>query len=115
SSHQFVDSIVGATGAPFVKNNKITILNNGDEFYPAMLEAIRGAKRSITMEAFIYWKGDVGMRFARAIAARKRAGVTVKLLLDAVGSATIGKEILNLLKESGCEVAWYNPVLQTTI
>lgn len=115
SSHEFTDSIVGATGAQFLKNNKITVLNNGDEFYPAMLEAVRSAKHTITMEAYIYWKGEIGLCFARAIAARRRAGVNVKLLLDAVGSSTIGTDILKHLKDSGCNVAWYNPVLKTTI
>jgi cardiolipin synthase A/B len=114
-SHEFCQSIVGATGAPFVKNSTVSVLNNGDEFYPAMLESIRNARRTITMEAYIYWKGEIGLLFARALAARSRAGVQVKLLLDAVGSSTIGKEILEQLKESGCELAWYNPVFQQTI
>src|SRR2546426_5976940 len=42
-SHEFVDSMVGATGVQFLRDNKITVLNNGDEFYPSMLEAIEGA------------------------------------------------------------------------
>jgi cardiolipin synthase len=115
SSHEFCDTIVGATGALFIKNNNIHILNNGDEFYPAMLDDIHNAKRTITMEAYIYWKGEIGMQFARAFAARRRAGVEVKMLLDAVGSSTIGKEILQTLKDSECDIAWYNPVLQTTV
>jgi cardiolipin synthase len=114
-SHEFCDSIVGATGADFIKNNQVTILNNGDEFYPEMLEAVRQARHTITMEAYIYWKGDIGMEFARAMAARSKAGVQVKLLLDAVGSSTIGGDILQVLKDGGCKLAWYNPVLQTTI
>jgi cardiolipin synthase len=113
-SHEFCQTLVGATGAHFVKNNKIEVLNNGDEFYPAMLADVRNAKRTITMEAYIYWKGDIGMQFAQALAARRHAGVEVKLLLDAVGSSTIGKEILEVLKGSGCELAWFNPVFQTT-
>ena len=48
------------------------------------------------MEAYIYWKGAIGLEFANALAERRRAGVLVKLLLDAVGSATIGKEIQNM-------------------
>jgi len=98
-----------------VKNNKITILNNGDEFYPAMLEAIGNARKTITMEAYIFWKGNIGRRFAQALADRRRAGVTVKLLLDAVGSASIGAEIEKILQESGCEVVWYNPIRLRTI
>src|SRR5262245_17583471 len=49
------------------------------------------------------------------MAARRKAGVEVKLLIDAVGSSTIGKDILEVLKDGGCKMAWYNPVLQTTI
>ena len=89
-SESFIDSIEGATGTPFVGGNRIGVLNNGDEFYPAMLDAIRAAERSVTIEAYIYWAGDIGLVFAHALAERARAGVSVKILLDAVGSATIG-------------------------
>ena len=75
-----------------------------------MLEAIRGARRSITIEAYIYWRGEIGLEFAQAIAERAKAGVPVKLLLDAVGSATIGDEILKVLEDGGCQLAWFNPI-----
>jgi cardiolipin synthase A/B len=114
-SHEFLSSIVGATGVPFIQNNKLTILNNGDEFYSAMLEAIAGAEKSITMETYIFWDGNVGRRFAAAMAERCRAGVHVKLLLDAFGSMSIGKEIQKIFEESGCEVAWYNRMWVRTI
>jgi cardiolipin synthase len=80
-----------------------------------MLEAIHSARKTVTIEAYIYWKGEIGMRFANALAERRRAGVEVKLLLDAVGSSTIGKEILKVLKDSGCDVVWYNPLRLRTI
>ena len=111
SSREFLSTVVGAAGAPFIPNNKVSILTDGDRFYPAMLDAIGNAKKTITMETYIYWKGDVGRRFAEAFAERARAGVKIKLLLDAFGSGTIGKKILNTLRESGCEVAWYNRIL----
>src|ERR1041385_2648113 len=57
-SHEFLTSVVGTTGVPFVNHNHVTILNNGEQFYPAMLEAVAGAQNSITMEAYIYWAGD---------------------------------------------------------
>ena len=75
-----------------------------------MLDAIAGARVSITIEAYIYWAGEVGVEFARALAERAKAGVTVKILLDAIGSASIGAEILRMLDEGGCQVAWYNPI-----
>ena len=63
----------------------------------------------MTIEAYIYWAGDIGKRFAQALAARAKAGVGVKILLDAVGSSTIGDEILEILEKGGCQLAWYNP------
>jgi cardiolipin synthase len=107
-SDEFLATITGATGVPIVGGNAIDILNNGDEFYPVMLEEIARARTSITIEAYIYWAGDIGRRFARALAAKAREGVPVKILLDAVGSATIGSEILKTLEAGGCQLAWYN-------
>ena len=79
-------------------------------FYPAMLKAVAEAEASITIEAYIYWAGDIGLEFARALAARSKEGVIVKILLDAVGSSTIGDEILEILEKGKCQLAWYNPV-----
>jgi cardiolipin synthase len=114
-SPEFLPSITGATDTPFLPGNKIDIYNNGDEFYPVMLAEIERASRSITVEAYIYWGGEIGMKFAQAFAARRRAGVTVKLLLDAVGSSTIGDDILEVLEGAGCEVKWYRPIHWYTI
>jgi cardiolipin synthase len=114
-SEQFLPTVMGAPGVPFIAGNKVTVLTNGDEFYPAMLEAIGAATKTITMEMYIFWAGEVGRKFAVAFAERGRAGVKVKLLLDAIGSSTIGSEILDLLKQSGCEVAWYNRIWLRTI
>jgi cardiolipin synthase A/B len=106
---EFLPTMAGATGVPFLPGNTLKILNNGDEFYPAMLEDIRAAEASITVEAYIYWAGDIGREFAEALAAKSRAGVRVKILLDAVGSSTIGEDILKILEEGACQLAWYNP------
>src|SRR5688572_17596266 len=57
---QFVRTMNALLGAPLLGENRVTELINGDAIFPAMLEAIRGAKRSITFETFIYWKGEIG-------------------------------------------------------
>ena len=88
----------------------MTILQNGDEFYPAMLTAIESAQRSITMEQYIFWDGKVGRRFAEAFAQKAREGVPAKLLLDAIGSSTLGHEIFRILEAGGCELAWFRPI-----
>ncbi len=109
-SDEFVTTISGATGVPFVGGNRVELLNNGDEFYPAMLAALESAYASITIEAYIYWEGDIGLRFAKALAAKAKAGIPVKILLDSIGSASIGRTILDTLQGGGCHIAWYNPI-----
>jgi cardiolipin synthase len=114
-SPEFLPTIAGAVGIPFTRGNRIELLNNGDEFYPVMLREIAGAQTSITIEAYIYWEGEIGRVFALALAERAKAGVRVKILLDAVGSSSIGADILEILESAGCQVAWYNPIKWYTI
>jgi cardiolipin synthase len=109
-STEFRYTMAGMTGMPLVEGNHVSVFNNGDEFYPAMLEAIEAAQSSITMEQFIFWDGQVGRRFADAFADKAREGIPVKLLVDAIGSSTLGEEILNILQSGGCQLAWFRPI-----
>ncbi|MEO7192159.1 MAG: phospholipase D-like domain-containing protein [Vicinamibacterales bacterium] len=109
-SDEFLATVAGASGASFLPGNRLEVLNNGDTFYPRMLDEIARARASVTIEAYIYWAGAIGQRFAEALAGKARQGVPVKILLDAVGSATIGEEILQVLEQGGCQLAWYNPI-----
>jgi cardiolipin synthase len=114
-SAEFVGTVAGASGSPFLKGNTLELLNNGDAFYPPMLAAIEAAEVSITIEAYIYWTGEIGREFADALAKRAKAGCRVKILLDAIGSASIGADILDILERSGCQVAWFNPIRWYTL
>jgi cardiolipin synthase len=114
-SEEFRSTIAGATGMPIIDGNRVQLYNNGDEFYPAMLEAIESARSSVTMEQYIFWNGEVGRRFAEAFAEKARAGVPVKLLLDAIGSATLGSEIFKILECGGCQLSWFRPIQWYTI
>jgi cardiolipin synthase len=114
-STEFIDTMAGAAGIPFFEGNRIDLLNNGDAFYPAMLRDIELAERSITIEAYIYWAGEIGLRFARALAEAAGRGVKVKLLVDAIGSQSIGNEIVKVLQDGGCHLGWYNPVRLTRL
>ena len=114
-SVEFQSTIEGVTGMPFVPGNRVTIYNNGDEFYPAMLDAIESASQSITMEQYIFWEGHVGRRFAEALSEKARTGVQVKLLLDAIGSSTLGKDIFLILEAGGCQLAWFCPIRWYTL
>ena len=76
-------------------------LLNGDEIFPAMLEAIRGRKRTITFETYIYWSGEIGEEFADALTERAAAGVKVHVLLDWVGSGKMDQTTLERDGERG--------------
>ena len=75
-----------ALGTEMVPHNRVKLLQNGDGFFPAMLQAIRSARKSINMEMYIFDDGRIGTEFAEAMAERARAGVQVRLLVDDWGS-----------------------------
>jgi cardiolipin synthase len=88
--------------------NRVTALINGREIFPAMLAAIGSARRSITFETFIYWSGEIGRRFADALADRARAGVKVHVLLDWLGSKRMDEAYLRLMQDAGVQVERYH-------
>jgi cardiolipin synthase len=100
----------GLLGIPCTEGNRIDVLRNGCRIFPAMLDAIENATRSIEFLTFVYWTGDIADRFAEALAARARSGVTVKVLLDAFGAAEMSRELVTRMREAGCEVRWFRPV-----
>lgn len=100
----FVRTMGQLLGPPLLEGNKVTILQNGDEIFPAMLEGIRSARRTITFENFLLKDGEIWKQFARAFAERARAGVKVHFLQDAMGCDCLHGEGMKLLKRSGVEV-----------
>jgi cardiolipin synthase len=83
---QFTRALEGLLGAPLKDGNDLRELSNGDEIFPAMLEAIHAARRTISFESYIYWSGRVGDAFADALCERARAGVKVYVLMDWMGA-----------------------------
>jgi cardiolipin synthase len=88
------------------------VLRNGDEIFPAMLDAIRSATETIDFVTFVYWSGDIAVEFAHELQAAARRGVRVRALLDAVGGRKIDPELLTAMKESGCDVRWFRPFFE---
>ena len=97
-------------GPGIIPGNRVTDLENGDEIFPAMLEAIRAATKTITFETYIYWSGDIGAKFADALAERARAGVKVKVMVDWVGSIKMDDELLRRMQDAGVEIHKYRPL-----
>ena len=73
-------------GPAIVPGNRVVALQNGDEIFPAMLDAIRGARKTVTFETYIYWSGEIAERFTAALSERARAGIDVKVTIDWAGS-----------------------------
>ena len=110
SDPQFRREMGVLLGPGIVPGNTVTDLENGDEIFPSMLEAIRGARKTITFETYIYWSGDIGQRFADALAERARNGVAVKVMLDWAGSIKMDDALLEQIKAAGVEVHQYRPL-----
>ncbi|KUN41210.1 cardiolipin synthase B [Streptomyces longwoodensis] len=94
-------------GVAATEGNELIPLRNGDEIFPAMLAAIRGARHTIDMMTFVYWRGQIARDFAAALADRAEAGVRVRLLLDGFGAKEIEPDLLDLMDEAGVQVAWF--------
>jgi cardiolipin synthase A/B len=97
-------------GPPIIPGNTIRDLQNGDEIFPAMLEAIRGAKKTISFETYIYWEGQVGQQFADALSERAKAGVRVHVTIDWAGSYSMDESQLKEMEDAGVEVQRYRPL-----
>ena len=107
---QFIHEMDAMLGSALLAGNAITALQNGDEIFPAMLQAIRGAQRSITFETYIYWSGEIGQQFADALKERRQAGVAVHVMLDWAGSAKMDARLLDELVDAGVELERYHPL-----
>ncbi len=107
---QFVRTMGSLFGPPLVDGNSAVDFQNGDEIFPAMLDAIRGARKSICLESYIYWSGKIGKEFADALTEKARAGVKVHVLLDWVGSGKIDDSYLQQMQKAGAEVERYQPL-----
>ena len=94
-------------GVHFTEGNAITVLRNGDEIFPAMLDAIRGAQHSVDLMTFVYWKGWPAREFADALCDRAKAGLRVRVLIDALGGLRIEQGIIQSMEGSGVDVHWF--------
>jgi cardiolipin synthase len=106
---QFRRSMSVLLGPPLIEGNRVDTLVNGKQIFPAMLAAIRSAKRSINFETYIYWSGKIGKEFAAALADRATSGVRVCLLVDWVGSSKMDPALLDTMRAAGVEIQKYHP------
>lgn len=105
-------AVEAAVGAIFTPGNDLTVLKNGIEIFPTMLEAIRGAQKSIEFLTFIYWTGEVAREFADALSERAGAGVRVRVLLDAFGSKPMRDALIEQMTSAGVTVERFRPIIR---
>ncbi|MEA3210785.1 MAG: cardiolipin synthase [Chthoniobacter sp.] len=108
-SADFAQATGSMLGASFLPGNRLTTLSDGDEIFPAMLGAIRRARRTITFETFVFHRGEIAQQFVEALAERARAGVEVKVIVDALGSLGAGGYFAPL-RAAGVQLEIYHPV-----
>ena len=111
----FLQTMHALTGAPLSEGNRVQVLRNGVRIFPSMLEAIRNAKKTINVEFYIYWDGEIGREFAETLAERSRAGIQVNVILDAVGSANMSQNLVDFLRRNGIDIEWYHPIRWYTL
>ncbi len=98
-------------GTPFTEGNRVDVLRNGDQIFPAMLDAIRGAQATVDLMTFVYWRGDIARQVADAMSERARAGLRVRLLIDALGGRLIENGLVDQMDRAGVQVEWFRPPL----
>ena len=99
-----------ASGAPLITGNDVRLLKDAGQNYPAWLEAIGAAEHTIHFESYIIHDDAIGRQFARALAARARAGVRVRVIYDWLGGVgKTGRRFWRDLRAAGVEVRAFNP------
>ncbi|MGH9225517.1 MAG: phospholipase D-like domain-containing protein [Acidimicrobiales bacterium] len=108
-------ALEGLLGVPATEGNHIDVLRNGDEIFPALFDAIRSAERTIDFLTFVYWEGRTGEEVADALADRAREGVRVRVLLDALGTPTMDRRLIQQMEDAGCLVERFRPLRKISI
>jgi cardiolipin synthase len=103
----FLYTLQSTCQAALHRGNRVTIHTNGAQFYPAMIEAIRGARQSVNMECYIFQPGRIADQFIAALSERACAQVNVTIVVDAIGSFSLWGGPLQKLRKAGCRLEAY--------
>jgi cardiolipin synthase len=106
-AEDFLYTIQSTCQAALHHGNRVTVYTNGPEFYPAMLEAIGSATRSVNMECYIFQPGRIADQFIAALSERAQKVVNVTIVVDAIGSFNLWGRPVRRLREAGCRIQSY--------
>ncbi len=99
-----------ATGVPLIAGNKVTLLFDGPATMKEMMAAVSTAKSSINLETYIFDQDPIGLQFAELLMQKRKEGVIVNVMYDAVGAFSTPQPFFDRLKEAGVSVVAFNPV-----
>jgi cardiolipin synthase len=108
---RFPQYLADLLGHQLTAGDSYVVHTNGDDAFPAMLDAIDRARERISLEMYIYEKSDIGTRFTNALEASARRGVQVRMVLDSMGSKRIAHDDVKRLQDAGVRIGWVNPLL----
>mgnify|MGYP001420490747 CR=1 FL=1 len=98
-----------ATSAKFLPGNRLTLLNSGAEFFPALLTAINQASQEVHLESYIFEADRTGREVAGALIAAARRGVSVRVVVDGFGAPAFATTLLPALADAGVMALVYRP------
>ncbi len=107
SIDELIPSLAGLTLSAAVAGNSVKLLENG-AFFDVLIERIGAAQKTVHFETFLWKDGVLGKRLADALSERARAGVKVRVLLDATGSKGVGKATRSQMKDAGCKLVFFH-------
>ena len=110
NAEAFMRALGGSASADVIGGNRITVLQNGVEIFPALLEAIASAKHSVHFSTFIYSSGHIPIEFAEAFSAAARRGIEVRMVFDKSGSNRVSPELIAQMRKAGCKIKWFRPI-----
>jgi cardiolipin synthase len=105
----FLRTAEALTGAPISTGDEVELLINGDQIFPAYLETVRSAERTLCLLTYVYWRGDIAREVAGALCERARAGVEVNVIIDAVGGLKIEKNLVEQMLDAGVRFSRFRP------
>ena len=106
-SRDALQAVEQLLGLSMSQDNDVEVLVNGEEIFPAMLDAIASAQHTIEFCTYVYWKGEPAEKVADALIAAADRGVEVRVVLDSFGCRWMSDEVRRRLNRSDCRIAWF--------
>ncbi|HEX2467229.1 MAG TPA: phospholipase D-like domain-containing protein [Solirubrobacterales bacterium] len=108
-SPDFLRAAEALTGAPITHGNQAELLINGDQIFPTFLETIESAERTLNVQTYVYWRGEIASDVAAAICAQARDGVSCNVILDALGAAKMERSLVREMERTGVNLVRFRP------